>query len=79
MIRAWHTLCTILWLEHLAEVSLGCAWVRIKLPFCVYGFGGVRLRYLECSWCAGAGKNFVIISLGFAVVFTPPIYTFPSR
>ncbi len=53
--------------------------VLIKLPFCVYGFGGVRLRYLECSWWAGAGKNLVSISLGFAVVFTPPMLTFPSR
>ena len=53
--------------------------VLIKLPFCVYGIGGVRLRYMECSWCVGAGKNLVSMSLGFAVVFTPPICNFPCR
>ncbi len=53
--------------------------VLIKLPFCVHGFGGVRLMYLECSWWAGAGKNLVSISLRFAVVFTPSMLTFPSR
>jgi hypothetical protein len=53
--------------------------VLIKLPFCVHSFGGVRLRYLECSWWVGARKNLVSISLGFAVVFTPPMCTFPSR
>ncbi len=69
-IGALRTLCTMLWPEHLVEV---------KFPFWVYGFGALRLRYLECSWWVGAGKNFVRISLGFAVVFTPPICTFPSR
>ena len=45
----------------------------IKFPFCVYGLGRFRFRYLECSWCGVAGRNFVRISLGFSVVLTPPI------
>ncbi len=49
-----------------------------KVAILCVRFGGVRLRYLECSWWAGAGKNLVRISLGLAVVFTPPICTFPS-
>ena len=38
-----------------------------------------KFRYLECVWCEGAGKNLVRMSLGFSVVFTPPICTFPAR
>ena len=45
----------------------------IKFPFCVYGLGRFRFRYLECVWCVGAGRNLVRISLGFSVVLTPLI------
>ena len=31
----------------------------IKFPFCVYGLGRFKFRYLECVWCGGAGKNLV--------------------
>jgi hypothetical protein len=91
MIRAWHTLCTIRWPEHLAEVSC-CAWGRIKLPFWVYTVGGVfvdavaevsfvnwMLSALACRMWVGAGRNLVKISLGFASVLTPIIITFLSK
>jgi hypothetical protein len=58
----------------------------MKLPFCVYitGLGGVvvgvgatigKVMLRELAWvmCVGAGRNFVSISLGLLVVFTPPI------
>ncbi len=32
-----------------------------------------------CTVWVGAGRNLVRISLGFSVVFTPPICTFPAR
>jgi hypothetical protein len=62
----------------------------MKLPFWVYMVGGVgvgvvsRSGGLKCmcrklAWvmCVGAGRNFVRMSLGLLVVFTPPICTSP--
>ena len=48
-----------------------------KFPFCVYGLGRFRFRYLECVWCVGAGRNLVRISLGFSVVLLPRSALFP--
>ncbi len=49
-------------------------WVSLDVP------GNCMLRGLVCViMCVGAGRNLVSISLGFSVVLTPLICTFPSK
>ncbi len=40
--------------------------------------GKLMLRGHVCLIWVGAGRNFVRISLGFSVVLTPLIFTFPA-
>ena len=74
------------WYGNVLFVLLSCVSALMKLPFCVYinglggvvvvvgaTFGKVMLRELAWVMCVGAGRNFVSISLGLLVVFTPPI------
>jgi hypothetical protein len=74
------------WYGNVLFVLLSCVSALMKLPFCVHinGLGGVvvvvgatigKVMLRELAWvmCVGAGRNFVSISLGLLVVFTPPI------